>query len=664
MNSLGSIAMPREPFGFCVSKRCAFGRYWKRVPSWTMEYSDRGLVSTTARVLWVLVGVAALGGCTDRTTVGDAMRPENPNAADVRGSQSVYVVEAKGEPLIVDWQPEQRGDLEVSMREGVAVVEFDNRGMKLLKDCHIDGKYGFIGVNTKEQVVSLESDEEIKANLPGGGLGILAKIGAEIGRSQSLDIALVMVGKKKTTWGHASKQEVKGDCSGATHFIRGATVGAFAMRSGAKGKARTVAELFGAGLDASASSGKSIQNADGTLEACRKAAPEAEQPPSQCGALLRIELVKLDEQPKPTDAPKTDEATAAADSQSESCPAGFVFSAGKCARPEADQAHVCKSGDVRDCTLQCEKGSAPSCDILGYMFVTGAGVTKNPSEGATLFQKACNGGHANGCFNFGVVLQNGQGVPKDEAKAMSLFDKACSDGVAIGCDAAAVNYYYGKGVAQDGLRAAKLFALGCRGGARNSCSNLGAMYNGGIVVPKNEKLAANLFKLACDGGVAVGCGNFAYMVEFGKGVTRDAPLAAKIYERACAVQTSECVWLGAVHQAGIGVKKDSKRALAEFRKSCDALITKAAPDTSAEGISCVLVNELAGGKKQFDTAPFREAAVFWDKACQGGVERDCTGLALVHFGLGDRAAGKRMLTVGCKAGDPWACVLEKTGKFK
>jgi uncharacterized protein len=60
-----------------------------------------------------------------------------------------------------------------------------------------------------------------------------------------------MVGKRKTTWANALQQDLRGNCDGATHFVRGATVGAFAMRSGVMGRARSVAELFGAGLEAS-----------------------------------------------------------------------------------------------------------------------------------------------------------------------------------------------------------------------------------------------------------------------------------------------------------------------------------------------------------------------------------------------------------------------------
>src|SRR5690606_8597226 len=117
--------------------------------------------------------------------------------------QTVVVVEAPGQPLVVDWQPEQRGDLEVAMREGVAVVGFGPKGLRLLPDCRIDGAYGFIGVNTKEQVVRLLSSEEVQANLAADAAGILARLGGELGTTQALDVAIVMVGKRRTTWSTA-----------------------------------------------------------------------------------------------------------------------------------------------------------------------------------------------------------------------------------------------------------------------------------------------------------------------------------------------------------------------------------------------------------------------------------------------------------------------------
>ena len=204
-----------------------------------------------------------------------ARDPRPPSAAAARGSETVLVIEAQGSPLIVDWQPEHRGDLEVAMREGVAVVGYDSKGLRLLQDCHIDGNYGFIGVSTKEQVIVLQSSDEVKANLPATGLSILARVGAELGTSTEIDIAMVMVGKKKTTWVSASPADLKGDCRGATHFVRGATVGAFALQSAARGQARATAELFGAGVTGNHARQRQVRSVDGTLDACRQASPDA-----------------------------------------------------------------------------------------------------------------------------------------------------------------------------------------------------------------------------------------------------------------------------------------------------------------------------------------------------------------------------------------------------
>lgn len=603
--------------------------------------------------------VATLGSsCMKNTKLADGTRPDDLKAADVRKSQSVYVIEAQGQPLIVDWQPEIRGDLEVAMREGVAVVRFDEKGLKLLTDCKIDGKYGFIGVNTKEQVVSLVSAEEVKANLPGAGLGIIAKLGAELGHSQALDIAIVMVGKRKTTWSNASNKDLHGSCSGATHFVRGATIGAFAMRTGAKGKARTVAELFGAGVDASAGSSKAVASADGLLTACKAAQPDSETPPNQCGALIRLELVKLGTEAKKGEKPEA--VMVKAETAESSCPDGFVFSDGKCTRPDTATTHACQLGDVRDCTLQCEKGNAQSCDTMGYMFSSGSGVTRNDAEAAGLFKRACDGGFPNGCLNHGVMLENGLGVAKDEGAALGLYEKACGDGNALGCSAASTLLFYGRGGQKDEAKSVKLALQACRGGEQQACSNLGVMFNIGMGgVTKNENTAASLFKMACDGGNAIGCGNLAYMAEFGKGMTADKKYAGDLYGKACKAQNNQCIWYGVALQTGVGVKKDAKAAVAEYKKTCEAAVNRGHAETNGESVSCVLLNEFYGGKYNLDVRTVMDSyKSVWMPGCNAGHARDCTLGAIVAFSASQADAKDRM-KAACKLGDPWACELAK-----
>src|SRR5258708_1510746 len=108
----------------------------------------------------------ALAACAVGGPAG-SLRPADPTYAQATGaSESCRVVESHGEPLVVDWRPEQRGDLEIAMREGIAVVHYDCQGLHVLKDCALAGQYGFVGMNRKSQVVRLENEDEIRANLP------------------------------------------------------------------------------------------------------------------------------------------------------------------------------------------------------------------------------------------------------------------------------------------------------------------------------------------------------------------------------------------------------------------------------------------------------------------------------------------------------------------
>jgi hypothetical protein len=42
--------------------------------------------------------------------------------------------------MVVDWTPELRGDLEVAMKEGLALVQYDCRTLKLAAACSLEGR--------------------------------------------------------------------------------------------------------------------------------------------------------------------------------------------------------------------------------------------------------------------------------------------------------------------------------------------------------------------------------------------------------------------------------------------------------------------------------------------------------------------------------------------
>src|SRR6185436_8705494 len=163
------------------------------------------------------------------------------------------------------------------------------------------------------------------------------------------------VGKTRTTWASPTSDDLKGSCDGATHFVRGATVGAFAMDTGTKAKARAVAELFGASLGGGSSSAKEVQNKEGDLSDCSKASPDAEKAPSQCGAPLRLVLAAVTKaQPaaaKPAEKPAAKPAESEGpkvEAAEEGCPKGLVFAEGKCTAPASAPAYQCDRDNAQE----------------------------------------------------------------------------------------------------------------------------------------------------------------------------------------------------------------------------------------------------------------------------------------------------------------------------
>jgi hypothetical protein len=364
---------------------------------------------------------------------GEAIRPQDPTYAGASGGDTLahgpgcHDVGSDGSPLIVDWKPEERGDLEVAMRQGVAVVHYDCNSFRLLADCHPRGTYGFVGITKKEQIISLANADEAKANLPLNG----GTLGASLSRGSTLDIALVMVGKQATTFSGLTRDDlVVGSCDGATHFVHGATVGAFAMKTGTAGEVQSTASLFGVGANAGSSSHRSVSNKDGDSEACSQADLDAKKPPAQCGALLRIQLVAISDGAK-TDAkvgpPATGDAGAPdkgragvkAPPSDLSCPDGLVAVQGKCAAvaQAANMPHECKYGDPKDCAVQCDAGELTSCARLGFMYTDMTGfVHYDEAKSLALFQRACGGGNQAGCSGLGEAYELALGVVEDDAK--------------------------------------------------------------------------------------------------------------------------------------------------------------------------------------------------------------------------------------------------------
>lgn len=473
------------------------------------------LVAPLKAALPVLATLLFATSCQGK--VGEAVRPDAMTADEAVGENvSCTEVGARDTPLVVDMKAMQRADLEEVMRGGVAVVHYDCNELTLLIDCKITGDYGFLAVSKKEESVQMASADDVRANLPVSG-DVLVSAG--YGSKSSIDLATVMIGKRTTSVRAAGSGDAAGSCDSATHFVRGAYVGAFAVKTGTIGEIEAAASVFKYGFEGASTSEKNVDRRDGDPASCAQVDLDSETPPADCSALLRLELIALGEGTTVASSDAQPPADAG-----ETCPEGLVRVSGLCTN-DASKPHECAPEDEADCTAQCSNGDALSCAHLGVIKVK-AGQAK---EAKGFLAKACDAGIGRGCNGLGVIATTGLDGAPDPVTGVKRYRQACEQGYINACHNVAFQLEQGQGVAKDLSQAKEVYERGCAGGLGVSCHNLGV-----LTQPADPKRASELYTRGCQGGYAPACGNLAQLYTDGMGVAKDPARAAGLRKQACA----------------------------------------------------------------------------------------------------------------------------------
>ena len=503
------------------------------------------------------VSLCAIASCgAPAGQLGESVRPKAATGHEALGEANIAACAKAiaGEPLVVDLKSSERSDLEVAMRDGVVVVGFDCKSLKIVKSCSAPGGYRFAGVTRKEDVVRMTSADELAANLPLSG----ASLSAGMKRGSTLDLALVTVGKKRTTASEITKSDLTGaGCAEATHVVRGVYVGAFALATGTEGEVRAVAQIFGAGTAGSSAAGKKTEARDGELAECRKATPEASAPPEQCAAITRLELVPiLAEKKDPKDTPKTEGAEATHHAVP-ACPEGFAWDGVKCGGGKATgKACSAVTGTKEECTASCSAGNAESCYVLAIYGdsppVDASGkayrrpVPSSKMDKAAL-QKSCELGYAIGCLTVARVENEVFYAP-----AATPADKTAG-----------------------AERSAKAYQAACDLGHAQGCLGLADFHDPDRPergIAKSVDKLVGYVKRACDLGYGLSCGRLGDMHRDGKGAKEDSTLAIAAYERQCSaggyLDGEGCYKIGAIYESGKGLRADPAKALAAYDRAC------------------------------------------------------------------------------------------------
>jgi len=539
------------------------------------------------RLVFPAVVAVAAAGCGPGTAA-EVVRAEAPTAHEAMKEEAPPAcnsVPANAEPLIVDLSTTQRLDLEVAMKSGLPVVRYGCDGLAILKGCQLTGDYGFAGVSLKEDVIQLTSKDEVRANLPISGVNLAG----EMDRGTSMDLGLAMVGKLTTALSEAAKGDLKGSCDGATHFVRAAFVGAFAMRRGSGARVKAAADIFLGSASASSQSDKVSFIKDGDHAECRKSSPDQATPPGQCRSAIRIELVAFGAK------------SASAEglgALTDPCPDGYALSAGKCAPKASAEAFLCSPDDEKVCREQCDKGSIGSCYNLAHLLTEVADACKGKGEsclaysvvpeghakyaryqeGARLYEKACDGGQAAACFYVGTYHDEGAfGKAKDPAKAEQSLERACAQGHALTCRLLGDRYHK---VDKNDPRALKFARRACDLGDKPGCFSAISKLLKGEGTPKDPAAAQAILKRTCDAGDAKRCGELGLFHLEGWGGTKDPATGLQYVVRSCDMNRLDgCRMAAMLYTGQSGVQKDPAKARQFFERGCAGEEAKTTPCT-------------------------------------------------------------------------------------
>ena len=243
---------------------------------------------------------------------------------------------------------------------------------------------------------------------------------------------------------------------------------------------------------------------------------------------------------------------------------------------------------------------------LGYMYQYGEGVDVDLKKAVELYKASAEQEDSTGMWQLGCMYELGEGVEQSYTEAIKWYEKSAQSNNETGMYFLAQMYHYGTGIEKDLELAEKLYLDAIKTdpqdadyihalanlylitknepekalewyeksvelGNPSSMCNLGYMYENGKGVEKDLSRAFDLYKKSAELGDCVGASNLGNCYKNGYGTEVDLTLAFQWLEKAANsnVNGSEfgMIKLAFMYLDGIGVEKDTKKALELFEKA-------------------------------------------------------------------------------------------------
>ncbi len=236
----------------------------------------------------LLLCLSAFLGCATLPS-SPVKPPDLPTDKQTRCS----VLKSQANPLIVEWPGADRATLEARARKAVVPVRYVGCEMEILKQCALPGQYAYTALNKQRESIVVRDVDELYAKLPLGA----ASLEGALKSAGELNVAMVMVGRYEWS-GTPRYGDLQGpDCSQATHVVSALIVGAFDFFAGTDSEKGGGVGVAGAETGIRRQSKRTTIDEAGDEAACARSTTKDSEPPNDCGAMLRVEVIPIPDAP-------------------------------------------------------------------------------------------------------------------------------------------------------------------------------------------------------------------------------------------------------------------------------------------------------------------------------------------------------------------------------
>ncbi len=204
---------------------------------------------------------------------------------------------AKGHerPFVIEWDATDMSSFEARTANDVIFVKYEGCELKVLDSCVNDSVKGSLGsykpvdwTSGSVEVIDISNEGELYAKLPLGA----AELGGRVSGGEKFHMEYFVSGTRSATRDtvYAKDLEKLSGCKGATHFVYGYNLGAFALGSQSKIKGTVGGSAFGFGVGGSKASENKAEKNGGLLSSCRG---ESAKEVSTCKVPVRLTLREI-----------------------------------------------------------------------------------------------------------------------------------------------------------------------------------------------------------------------------------------------------------------------------------------------------------------------------------------------------------------------------------